>query len=426
MQDIEKQTTANIKAHQEVELQKLLLYLKKNSPFYKELFQKNNIEISEIKHVEDLVKIPATTKNDLQVRNWDFLCVHKNKISEYCATSGTTGSPITIALTEKDIERLAYNEYLSFICAGGNSDDTYQFMLTLDRQFMAGIAYFSGLRKLGAAIIRVGPGNVNMQMDTIQRLNPTVLIAVPSFILNVMVYAKENKIDLNSTSVRKIICIGENIRNENFSLNTLGERIVKEWNIALYSTYASSEMQTAFTECKNGQGGHHHPDLLIFEVLDESDNQLPPGEFGEMTITTLGVEGMPLLRYKTGDICTYYNEPCLCGRTTFRISPIIARKQQMIKYNGTTLYPQAVFNILNGIPEVADYAIQVFKNEIGTDDVHINLALHDQSSQSDNKIKKALQSILRIVPKISYVPLSEILEMQRREGQKINKLIDSR
>ena len=276
MQEIEKQTATEVKYIQEFALQKLLLYLKNNSAFYKELFQKNNIELSEIKHLEDLVKIPITTKDDLQGRNWDFLCVPKNEISEYCTTSGTTGYPITIPLTEKDLERLAYNEYLSFTCADGSPHDSYQIILTLDRQFMAGIAYYLGLRKLGATIIRVGPGNVNMQVDTIQRLNPTILIAVPSFILGIIAYAKEKEIDLNSTSVRKIICIGENIRNENLSLNTLGERILKEWNVTLYNTYASKETQPAFTECKYGQGGHHHADLIIFEILDENNNQLPP------------------------------------------------------------------------------------------------------------------------------------------------------
>ena len=427
MEQLERKSLVEIRLYQEAELQKQLQLLNTYSPFYKSLFSKNKIDVTRIKTLEDLVHIPVTSKNNLQTNNWDFLCVPKNKIAEYCTTSGTTGTPITIALTENDLGRLAYNEYLSFLKAGATADDTFQFMLSLDRQFMAGLAYYSGLRKLGAAIIRVGPGNVNMQMDTILRLHPTVLIAVPSFILNVISYAKEKNIELNSTSVKKIICIGENIRNEDFSLNTLGERIVKDWQVQLHSTYASTEKQTAFTECEHGKGGHHHADLLIFEILDEKNKQLLPGEYGEMTITTLNVEGMPLLRYKTGDICTHYIESCKCGRNTARISPIIGRKQQMIKYNGTSLYPQAMFNILSDIPEVADYVIQVFKSEIGTDDIRINLALHDPAIKPDNKIKKALQSTLRIVPTVSYVPLSQIKDMQTQDGnRKLVKLVDSR
>ena len=126
---------------------------------------------------------------------------------------------------------------------------------------------------------------------------------MPSFILKLIAYADEHKIDINSSSVKKAICIGENIRNADFSLNMLGKKITGSWNIKLFSTYASTEMQTAFTECVLGKGGHLQPDLLIVELLDESNQPVKAGEPGEVTITTLGVEGMPLLRYKTGDIC---------------------------------------------------------------------------------------------------------------------------
>ncbi len=107
----------------------------------------------------------------------------------------------------------------------------------------------------------------------------------------------------------------------------------------LYSTYASTEMAASFTECSYGAGGHHHPELLIVEFLDGNDNPVPKGEAGELTITTLGVEGMPLLRFKTGDICHGHYETCKCGRKTMRVGPVIGRRNQMIKYKGTTLYP---------------------------------------------------------------------------------------
>ena len=425
--NIDKLSQVEIKELQERELQKLLIYLEAKSPFYKEHFLKNKIDVREIKNIRSLTQIPPVAKDDMQAGNWDFLCVPKNEIVEYCSTSGTMGLPITIALTENDLQRLAYNEYLSFLSADATPKDIFQLMLTLDRQFMAGIAYYLGARKMGAGIVRVGPGNFGMQIDTIERIKSTVLIAVPSFIINLINFAEEKKINLNQTSVKKIICIGENIRNDDFSLNELGKRIVKNWNIELYSTYASTEMQTAFTECKFGKGGHHHPELLLFEVLDENNNPLPPGEYGELTITTLGVEGMPLLRYKTGDICTYYDEPCSCGRASFRISPIKARKQQLIKYNGTTLYPQMVFNILNGIQEIADYVVQISKNEIGTDEMQINIALQNSNTIPNEKIKQSLQSALRVLPKIKYFPLAEIQSMQIVEGKrKVIKLIDER
>src|SRR4029077_3419594 len=156
----------------------------------------------------------------------------------------------------------------------------------------------------------------SLQWETIAKLKPTAIVAVPSFIHKLIQYAGEHNIDINTTSVKKAICIGENIRNTDFSLNVLGKKITEAWNIHLYSTYASTEMQTAFTECSEGRGGHHQPELLIVELLDENNQQVKPGEPGEVTITTLGVEAMPLLRYKTGDICISFDQPCGCGRTS--------------------------------------------------------------------------------------------------------------
>ena len=418
---------AEIKKLQEEKLRNLLVYIEKKSPFYKELFLKNRIDISGIKTFEDLKNIPTTSKDILQERNSDFLCVDRTEIAEYCSTSGSMGLPLTIALTEKDLERLAYNVYLSFLCADSKPSDIFQLMLTLDRQFMAGIAYYAGARRLGAGIVRTGPGNLGMQIDCIARLGSNVLIAVPSYIISLINYAEEKKISLNETSVRAVICIGENIREEDFSLNELGKRIVKNWNVQLYSTFASTEMQTAFTECSFGNGGHHHPELLLFEILDENNNQLPAGEYGELTITTLGVEGMPLLRYKTGDICTYHDKPCACGRNSVRISPIKARKQQLIKYNGTTLYPQSIFNMLNSIEDIEDYVVQIFNTEIGTDDMMINIALRNSGAETENKIKQSLQSALKVTPKIKYMPLAEINRMQQLDiKRKANRLIDTR
>ncbi|HLX66774.1 MAG TPA: AMP-binding protein, partial [Puia sp.] len=216
-----------IKTLQERKLQELLAYTARNSPFYRDLFDRHRIDISTIGSVDDLVALPTTTKEDLQRRNDDFLCVTRDRIAEYTTTSGTLGSPVTIALTAGDLDRLAYNEEMSFRCADGTSADTYQLMLTLDRQFMAGIAYYSGIRRLGAGVIRVGPGVPALQWETIRRLKPTVLVAVPSFLLKLIRYAEDYRIDLHGSSVRSAICIGENIRQADLSLNILGKKITE-------------------------------------------------------------------------------------------------------------------------------------------------------------------------------------------------------
>lgn len=412
---------------QEQRLGELLQYLQNKSPYYRELFAGRSIDIERIRSIADMSAIPTTVKEDLQENNDRFLCVPRHKIIEYTSTSGTLGSPVTVALTENDLQRLAYNEYSSFVCADGAANDVYQLMLTLDRQFMAGMAYYSGIRRLGAGIIRVGPGVPSLQWETIFRLKPTAIVGVPSFILKLINYAAEHGIDVNKTSVKKAICIGENIRNTDFSLNVLGKKITDAWAINLYSTYASTEMQTAFTECGQGKGGHHQPELVIVELLDENNQQVPPGKPGEVTITTLGVEAMPLLRYKTGDICMFFNEPCACGRHSIRLSPVIGRKKQMIKFKGTTLFAPALFDLLNGMEEVRDFVAEVYSNEIGTDEVLLHLLPVRYTEECDHKIRAYLQAKLRVSPHIKYVTAAEIQHIQFPEGgRKAVKFIDRR
>jgi phenylacetate-CoA ligase len=421
------QSADKIRTMQEQKLRELLAYTARNSPWYRELFQRHHIDISAIRSTDDLIAIPPTTKEDLQRRNEDFLCTRRDRIAEYTTTSGTLGSPVTIALTTGDLDRLAYNEYTSFLCADGTPADTYQLMLTLDRQFMAGIAYYSGIRRLGAGVIRVGPGVPALQWETISRLQPTVLVAVPSFLLKLISYAKDYRIDLNRSSVRSAICIGENIRQADLSPNILGKKITDAWNIRLYSTYASTEMQTAFTECSEGRGGHLQPELLIVEFLDELDRKVGPGVPGEVTITTLGIEGMPLIRYKTGDICTWTDEPCACGRTSLRLSPIIGRRQQMIKFKGTTLYPPALFELLNEMEEVVDFVVEVYSNEVGLDEILLHVVPANRSEECDHRIRAYLQARLRVSPHIQYHRPADLQSMQFPEaGRKAIKFLDRR
>ena len=416
-----------ITALQEKKLQETIAYLNTYSPFYKEFFSKARFNPSGIKTMEDLSVIPVTIKEDLQQRNEDFLCVPREKIIEYSSTSGTLGNPVTIMLTQNDLERLACNEYASFVSTESSVNDVFQMMLTLDRQFMAGMAYYSGLQKLGAGIIRLGPGVPSLQWETILRLKPTAIIAVPSFIVKLISYAQEHNIDINSTAVKKAICVGENIRNADFTLNPLGKKITDAWNIKLYSTYASTEMQTAFTECTECKGGHLQPDLLIVELLDEMGKAVAPGEPGEVTITTLGVEGMPLLRYKTGDICVYDDTPCACGRNSLRLSPVMGRKKQMLKYKGTTLYPPALFDILHEMENVIEYVAEVSSNEMGTDEVLIYIVPDNYDEETNRKIRANLQARLRVSPHVKYVTEEEIKKMQMPEaGRKIIRFIDRR
>jgi phenylacetate-CoA ligase len=425
--EIERQPLSVIEKFQEEKLHFLLEYLLANSPYYSNIFQRERIDIGKIKSLTDLQHIPVTVKDDLQRYNDDFFCVDKSKIVDYMTTSGTLSDPTIFAVTNHDLERLAYNEAISFACAGGKAGEKYQLMTTIDKRFMAGLAYFLGIRKLGASIVRVGNGIPELQWDTIERIKPDTIICVPSFIPKIIQYAVEHHIDYRNTSVKKAICIGENIRQDGFTFNLLGEKIKDNWDIELYSTYASTEMNTTFCECEAGKGGHHHPELIICELLDEQNNVVKRGELGELTVTTLGVEGMPLLRFKTGDICRFHEEPCSCGRTTMRISPIFGRKNQMIKLKGTTLYPASIFDVLDNIDYVENYLVEVHSNDVGMDEVVVIIGSHTQSEEIIKKLKDHFRAKLRVAPKIRFGNIEEIRKIQFSEmKRKQVKFIDKR
>jgi phenylacetate-CoA ligase len=398
--DIELKSSQEIAQFQLEKLRELLAYTSARSRFYQAHFKTHDIDVSKINTLEDLKRIPVTTKDDLYNHNTDFICVDPEKIIDYVTTSGTLGDPLTFVLTDKDLERLAYNEHISLACAGGTKKDIYQLMTTIDRRFMAGMAYFLGIRQMGAGVVRVGNGMPEFQWDTIKRLKPTVAIAVPSFLIKLIEFAEQNNIDYKNCTIKKIVCIGEPIRNEDFSYNTLGKRITGKWPVQLLSTYASTEMGAAFTECEAGKGGHHHPELLIAEFLDDHNQPVAQGEAGELTVTTLGVEGMPLIRFKTGDICKAHYEPCSCGRNTLRISPILGRKQHMIKFKGTSLYPPALYDILNTVPYIKNYVVEVYTNDIGTDEIVIHIGAVDPPENFDKELKDHFRAKLRVAPNI--------------------------
>lgn len=397
---IEKSDLNSIKSFQEGKLRELLVYLENHSPYYQKLFKENNIDISHINFLEDLQKIPTTSKNDIQQNNDDFFCVPQTEIVDYSTTSGTLGDPVTFGLSDKDLERLAYNEAISFACAGVQKGDVVQMITTIDKRFMAGLAYFLGLRKMGASVVRMGPGIPELQWDSILRYKPKYLITVPSFLLKMIDYAEKHNVDYKNSSVYGAICIGEGLKNQNFTDNILSRKIKERWDIQLFSTYASTEMSTAFTECEFQVGGHHHPELIITEILDENENPVKDGESGELTITTLGVEAIPLLRFKTGDLVKAHYEPCKCGRNTMRLSPVIGRKQQMIKYKGTTLYPPAMNDILNDFSNILCYQIVIQSDEIGLDEIIIKISTDSEDESFVNDVRDHFRAKLRVSPKI--------------------------
>ncbi|GHT01484.1 phenylacetate--CoA ligase [Bacteroidia bacterium] len=426
--EIEYKSKEEIKRFQEEKMQEALQYLSRHSLFYQRMFREHDIDVAQIRQLEDLRQIPFTDKKDLQLYNQDFLCVSPEKVIDFITTSGTLGDPVTFAMTDKDLDRLAYNEKISFLCTGTQPSDIVQLMTTIDKRFMAGLAYFLGLRELGAGIVRVGNGIPELQWDTIQRIRPNTIMCVPSFILHIIKYAEEHGIDYRNSSVKKVVCIGENLREQDFSLNLLGQHIKEKWDIDLYSTYASTEMATTFAECEYGCGGHHHPELIICELVDDNGLPVEEGQIGELVVTTLGVEGMPLLRFKTGDLVSIHTEQCRCGRTSMRVSPVVGRANHMIKYKGTTLYPPSINDVLDNTPYVENYVVEVDYNESGNDAILVRIGLRSQVIDDVVKdLKDRFRAKIRVAPEIEICPAADIRKINFPDiSRKPVKFIDKR
>lgn len=446
--DIEFQSPLEIKLYQEQLLCKQIEYLAAHSPFYKKMFSEHHIDWTQIRTLEDLQNLPFTEKKDLQLHNWDFLCIPREEVVDYITTSGTLGEPVAFGCSEKDLQRLAYNEHKSFACAGLQKGSLLQLMTTMDKRFMAGLAYWLGIREMGASIVRVGNGIPELQWETINRLHPDAIMCVPSFILKLIDYAEQHNIDYHHSSIRKIIGIGEGLREFQMnngectmSYNLLGQRIHDKWpEVELYATYSSTEMSATFSECEYGCGGHVHPELIIVEIVGDNGQLVEDGEPGEVVVTTLGVEGMPLLRFRTGDIAAKITTPCACGRHSYRLTPLLGRKNNMLKLKGTTIYPPAIFDVLDNADYVANYVVVARSSEAGTDEVVVRIGLKkdfhyasltnvigEAESALVKDLKDRFRARLRVAPIIEILPPDLIQQINfPAKSRKPIKFIDER
>ena len=387
-----------IKEAQEKLLKNHLDYILRNSPYYRRVL--NGFDTANVT-LENLSALPFTDKYAFEEYNNELLAVPMSEIVDIVLSSGTTGKPTKIMYTENDLTRLAYNEEISFAGCGLTSEDIVLLTCTMDRCFIAGLAYFLGIKRLGAAAIRNGLSSFASHLEIIQRMKPTAIVGVPSFLRKLGLFLKSKNINPQKTNVARLVCIGEPIRDKNLSLLKMGEHLEEIWGARVFSTYASSETITTFCECTAQKGGHLHPELAIAEIVNDKGEVLPPKEIGEVVVTALSVEGMPLLRFKTGDISFLIDTPCGCGRFSPRLGPILGRKKQMIKYRGTTLYPHAIYAVLDDIPEVSEYYVTVTSSFDLSDSVKVYASVNNNNnSYSAGKIMNKLQAHLRVMPEV--------------------------
>jgi phenylacetate-CoA ligase len=311
-------------------------------------------------------------------------------------------------LTESDSRRLSLNEKISFECAGISAHDTVIVAVALDRCFIAGLAYTTGLRELGCAVVRTGASSAALVLETIQRVQPTAIVAVPSFLRHVADKAREAGYDLKNSSVKKAVCIGEPIRDREFKLNSSGRTIEAAWGAKVYSTYGVTELANSLCECEAGMGGHLHDQQLHLEILDDDGKPVPDGEIGEVVATTFGVEAMPLIRYRTGDCAALFRERCVCGRTTPRIGPIVGRKNQKLKFKGASLFPSTMASVLEETSGVESFVI-LARVESELSDA-IEILVHGTARSED--LREALQARAKIAPRVRHTTHEEIEALQ--------------
>jgi phenylacetate-CoA ligase len=396
------------------------------SPFYKKMLASAGLKAGDIRTTDDLLKVPTTSKQDLAGNNGDFLCVDARRIVDTVTTSGTTGRPTLYMLTERDLQRLAYNESLSFSCLGIAEDDLAFLSVTMDRCFMAGLAYYQGLRKLGVNVLRLGPASPAMHLGLIDQLNPTLIVSVPSFLKRIAAYAQEQGRDLRNCSISKAVCIGEPVRREDLSLNPLGVSVEESWGLRVSSTYGVTELATSCCECQYGCGGHLHPELLYVEILDKAGARLAPGETGEIVATTFGVEAMPLLRFRTGDYSFLITEACQCGRQTSRLGPILGRKDQLLKIKGTSVFPAAITRAMDSIPEVRSYVMIASCSDALSDQLQVLYSTEHDPAEISARVKDRIQGEAKVAPEIRSVSAAEVEALQNIRGSRKRRIFIDR
>jgi phenylacetate-CoA ligase len=412
----ERLTTERIAALQQEAWERTWHYAREHSLFYRQHLSQFGGAAGTPVPLDDIACVPAIDKSVLSQSPDAFLCVPPERVVDIVTTSGTTGAPLMCRLTEADLQRLALNEHHSFRSAGLTKADTVLLAVTLDRCFIAGMAYFLGLRRLGCGIVRSGPATPLLSLEMLQRARVTAMVGVPSSLLLLAEKVAEAGLDAAKLGVRKLICIGESIRNEDFSLNGPGKLLEERWQARVYSTYGNTELASSLCECDAGRGGHLHPELLHLEAVDEAGRPLPDGEAGEITATTFGVEAMPLIRYRTGDFAAIHREPCTCGRRTLRLGPIVGRASQKLKLKGTTVFPAALKAVLDSSPEVSAYVILARRDAKGADAVEVRFAGGGNSNRTLRALRERFQGAVKVVPDLSRVSRARIEPLQMPQG----------
>jgi len=375
------------------------------TPYYGKIFRENKIDVDAFTTLDHVKELPFATKNDLRLSYPDgMVAVPRSEIVRMHASSGTTGKSTVIFYTMNDITAWADLIARSMVATGATRDDVFQNMMGYGL-FTGGLGLHYGAERLGCMVIPSSSGNSIRQIQLMQDFGTTIIHITPSYALHLADEVKEQGVNPNDLTVKKAY-----LGAEPYSEATRN-KIQEQWGLEAYNSYGLSELNgpgVAF-ECVHRCGMHVWEDYYLTEVINpETGERVPDGEEGELVLTHLNREAMPMLRYRTRDLTRIIPEPCTCGRTHRRIERIKGRTDDMMIVSGVNVFPSQIETVLMNIPEVGNNYQIVLEREDNLDRMHIKVELYSKMFQGDmrelERLKKrmgeALRAIITINPKI--------------------------
>ncbi len=375
------------------------------SPFYSKIFSENGVNTAGITGIEYLREMPFTTKNDLRLSYPDgMVVIPKGDIVRMHASSGTTGKSTVIFYSARDISEWAELVARCMVATGTSSDDVFQNMMGYGL-FTGGLGLHYGAERLGAMVIPSATGNSLKQIQLMMDFDTTVIHITPSYSLHLVEVITENDINPHDLTIKKAYLGAEPYTEET------RRKIEEQWGIDAYNSYGLSEMNgpgVAF-ECEEKNGMHIWEDYYIVEVINpETEETIPDGEEGELVLTHINREAMPIFRYRTRDLTRIIPEPCPCGRTHRRIDRIKGRTDDMLIVGGVNVFPSQIESVLMKTPEVGNNYQIVLNRENNLDRIHIKVELYSKMfhgelkelKQLEKKLMEELRALIVVTPRI--------------------------
>ena len=360
------------------------------SPFYRQHLARAGVSADKIQGLDDIRRLPFTTKDDLRAHGREMLTVPLTEIVRLHASSGTTGQATVIYYTRRDIETWAELVARSMYMTGVRPGDVFQNMMGYGL-FTGGLGFHYGGERLGALTIPAGAGNSARQLQLMQQFGTTVIHIIPSFALYLLNTFAKHGLDPRDLPLR-IAFVGAEPHSED-----MRRRIETAYGLKAYNSYGLSEMNgpgVAF-ECPEQNGMHVWEDAFLLEVVHpETLEPVGPGEVGELVFTNLTRQGMPLLRYRTRDLASFDDAPCACGRGFRRLSRIQGRSDDMLIVKGVNIFPLQIDRVLMAMPEVGDHYLVEVTREDFNDLMHVKVEVQANFFQEDLKYLTRCRSAL--------------------------------